>query len=104
MATALEECSTCEVLDRNEAIEALKKEIEVLVAEKTHLTAEVGGLSSTRAEVENLRKEADLLKKQVEDAKGVKALATKPNLKSNETTDNLRKELNAEKESGLALQ
>jgi cell division protein FtsB len=48
MATALEERSH-EVLDRNEAIEALKKEVEVLVAQKTHLTAEVGGLSSACA-------------------------------------------------------
>jgi hypothetical protein len=38
MATALEECRTHEVLDRNEAIEALEKEVEVLVAEKTRLT------------------------------------------------------------------
>jgi hypothetical protein len=76
----------------------------VLVAEKTYLTVEVGGLSSARAEVENLRKETDLLKKQVEDAKGAKAIATERALKANETADNLRKELNAEKESGLAPQ
>jgi hypothetical protein len=35
MAAAIEECGTHEVLDRNDAIEALKKEIEVLEAEKT---------------------------------------------------------------------
>jgi hypothetical protein len=45
-----------------------------------------------------------LLKKQVEDAKCAKALAIERALKANETADNLRKELNAEKESGLALQ
>jgi hypothetical protein len=104
MAAALEECSTREVLDRNEAIEALKKEVEVFVAEKTCLTMEVGGLSSARVEVENLRKETDLLKKQVKDAKGAKALATKRAVKANETVDNLWKELNAEKVLGLALQ
>jgi FtsZ-binding cell division protein ZapB len=76
MAAALEERNTREVLDRNEDIKALKMEVEVLVAEKTRLTAEVGGLSSARAEVENLRKEMNLLKKQVEDAKGAKAIAS----------------------------
>jgi FtsZ-binding cell division protein ZapB len=76
MAAALEERNTREVLDRNEDIKALKMEVEVLVAEKTRLTVEVGGLSSARAEVENLRKETDLLKKQVEDAKGAKAIAS----------------------------
>jgi FtsZ-binding cell division protein ZapB len=76
MAAALEERNTREVLDRNEDIKALKMEVEVLVAEKTRLTAEVGGLSSARAEVENLRKETNLLKKQVEDAKGAKAIAS----------------------------
>jgi FtsZ-binding cell division protein ZapB len=104
MASALEERSTCEVLDRNEAIEVLKKEVEVLVAKKTRLTTEVGGLSSARAEVENLWKETDLLKKQVEDANSAKVLATEHALKAYETTDNLRNELNAKKESGLALQ
>jgi hypothetical protein len=103
MATTLEECSTREVLDRNEAIEALK-EVEVLVAEKTHLTMEVSGLSSAHVKVENLWKETDLLNKQVEDAKSAKAIATERALKANETTGNLQKELNAKKESGLALQ
>jgi hypothetical protein len=37
MAAALEERSTHEVLDWNEAIEALKAEVEVLGAEKTRL-------------------------------------------------------------------
>jgi hypothetical protein len=34
MAAALEECSSREVLDRNDAIDALKKEIEVLETQK----------------------------------------------------------------------
>jgi hypothetical protein len=34
MAAALEECSTHEVLDQNDTIDALKKEIEALEAEK----------------------------------------------------------------------
>jgi type II secretory pathway component PulC len=54
MAVALEERSTHEVLDRNEAIETLKTEVEVLVVEKTRLMAEVGGLSTAHAEAENL--------------------------------------------------
>jgi hypothetical protein len=34
MATALEEHSTHEVLDRNDVIDALKKEVELLEAQK----------------------------------------------------------------------
>jgi hypothetical protein len=42
MAAVLEERSTHEVLDQNEAIETLKMEVEVLGAEKTYLMVEVG--------------------------------------------------------------
>jgi len=43
VAEALEERSTQEVVDRNLAIEALKKEMDILEAEKTRLAVEVGG-------------------------------------------------------------
>jgi cell division protein FtsB len=44
MAEALEERGTQEVVDRNLAIEALKKEVETLEAEKSPLVAEVRAL------------------------------------------------------------
>jgi hypothetical protein len=63
MAAALEERNTCEVLDQNGAIDALKKEIEVLEVDKVWLSAEVGGLSTARADVGNFYKEAEVLRK-----------------------------------------
>ena len=41
-----------EVVDRNLAIEALKKEVETLEAKKTQFVGEVGGLCTIRAELE----------------------------------------------------
>ena len=40
------------MVDRNLAIEALKKEVETLEAEKTWLVEEVGGLCTIHAELE----------------------------------------------------
>jgi hypothetical protein len=59
MVAALEEHSTHEVLDRNDAIDALKKEIEVLETEKAQLSVEVRVLSTTRTDTEVLHKEAE---------------------------------------------
>ena len=63
MMEALEERSTEEVVDRNLAIEALKKEIDTLEAKKARLAGEVGGLNAPRADLENLRKEDGSLNK-----------------------------------------
>ena len=41
-----------EVVDHNLAIEALKKEVDTLEAEKTRLAGEVGGLRTVQAELE----------------------------------------------------
>ena len=43
-----------EVVDRNLATEALKKEVETLEAKKTRLVGEVGGLGTAHAELEEL--------------------------------------------------
>jgi cell division protein FtsB len=45
MAAAIEERGTRKVLDRNDAIKALKKEIDVLKAEKTQQSLEVASLN-----------------------------------------------------------
>ena len=42
------------MVDRNLAIEALKKEVETLEAKKTRLVGEVGGLRTARAKLEEL--------------------------------------------------
>jgi hypothetical protein len=52
MAAAMEERCSREVICRDEAIGALKKENETLEAEKVRLSEEVRGLSSTRHELE----------------------------------------------------
>jgi cell division protein FtsB len=39
------------VVDRNLAIEALKKEVDTLKAEKTRLAREVGGLCTTQGDL-----------------------------------------------------
>jgi hypothetical protein len=61
MAEALEEHGTREVVNRNLAIEALKKEVETLEAEKDHIEGEVGGLIVARTNLENLWKEVESL-------------------------------------------
>ena len=66
MAAALEERCTREVICRDEAIGALKKENEILEAEKVRLSEEVRGISLVRQELEALRKERDELKSGLE--------------------------------------
>ena len=95
---AIEARGTQEVVNRNLAIEALKKELDTLEAEKTQLAGGVGGLSATRTDLENLRKEVESLNKEVEGVKAAEQLATERALKAIETADNLRKEVDAERQ------
>jgi len=60
------------VVDRNLAIEALKKEVETLDAKKTQLVGEVGGLCTVCAELEKFQKKVYLLNKEVD---GVRLLS-----------------------------
>jgi len=62
MAVALEERCSREVIYHDEAIGALKKENEIMEAEKVRLSEEVRGFSLVRQELEALRKERDELK------------------------------------------
>ena len=85
----IEERGTREVVDRNLAIEALKKEVETLEAEKTRLVGEVGGLRTVRAELEELHKKVDLLNKEVDGTKATEQLAAERALKAIEVADSL---------------
>ena len=86
-----------EVVDRNLAIEALKKEVDTLEAEKTWLAGEVGGLHTVQAKLEELLKNVDSLKKEVDGVKVVEQLAVERTLKAIEMADNLCKEVDAER-------
>jgi len=125
MAAALEERCSREVICRDEAIGALKKENETLEAEKARLSEEVRGFSSVRQEIESLKKERDdykagseVLKKEKEDAEASAAvlrtsaaeaerardLALQRAEKAEDIADRLRKELDAERTSAAELQ
>ena len=91
------------MIDRNLAIEALKKEVDTLEAEKTQLAGEVGGLHAVQAKLEELQKYIDSLKKEVDGVKAAEQLAAERALKAIETVDNLRKEVDVERESSAAL-
>lgn len=88
----------------------MKKDNERLEAERVKLTTEVNDLKVARVEAKSLKKEtqdllkeAEVLRKQAMDAKSAETLAVECALKANETSKGLRKELDAEKASGLAL-
>jgi hypothetical protein len=110
MALELKERSTSELFGQNDAIKALKKENELLEFEKIKHSAEVVELANLHLEVgglwtekEKVDKEVVELRKQAKDAKGAEALTVERAIKANETFENLRLELDAEKRSSLAL-
>jgi hypothetical protein len=98
MVEALEERGTKEIIDRDAAIEALKKEVDVVEAEK-----EVVGLCVAHADFEDLQGKVESLGKDLEDVKAAEQLAAERALKALETAKNLYKEVNAEWESSAAL-
>jgi len=125
MAAALEERCSREVICRDEAIDALKKENETLETEKVRLSEEVRVFSSARQELEALRKERDelkagseVLRKGKEEAKALatvlhestsqleraKDLAVQRAEKAEDVADRLRKELDAERTSAAVVQ
>ena len=53
--------------------------------------------------MEELQKNVDSLKREVDGAKAAEQMAAERTIKANETVDNLRKEVDAERESSAAL-
>lgn len=100
---AVEKCGITEVVDRNLAIEAFKKEVENLEAEKSHLLVEVGELRSVRRDLEVLQVKFDALSQDLEATKAAEQLVVDCATKAGEVADALRKEVDAERESAAAL-
>ena len=69
MAGALEEWASKEVIDRDGAIKALKKEVELLEAKRARLAGEVENLCVAQSHVESLRGKMSSLSKALEGSK-----------------------------------
>lgn len=105
LAEALEERGTQEVVDLNLAIEALKKELEVVEEEKKRLVAEVATLRSSHKEIEDLKAKVESLDKALVGSKAIEQFALGKAEKAVDTANRLRKEINAKESSGaLATQ
>ena len=85
------------------AIEALKKELEMVEAEKARLAGEIAGLRVAHGDFENLQGKVESLGKDLEGAKAAEQLAAERALKALERAENLYKEVNSERESSTAL-
>jgi uncharacterized protein YlxW (UPF0749 family) len=77
--------------------------VEVVEAEKTRLAEEVAGLRVARADFEDLQGKVESLGKDLEGAMAAKQLTAERALEALETAENLRKEVNAERESSATL-
>ena len=67
------------------AIEALKKELEMVEAEKARLAGEIAGLRVAHGDFENLQGKVESLGKDLEGAKAAEQLAAERALKALET-------------------
>lgn len=66
---ALEERGTQAVVDRDLAIEALKKELEMVEAEKTRPAGEVAGLHASQVNFDDLKKKVESLNRALDGTK-----------------------------------
>jgi hypothetical protein len=110
MVVALEECCSLEVINRVEAIKALKEENETLEAEKAHLLKDAKLLHAVREEVALLKREKEgleldvvELQKDVANVVAAKDLAMQKVEKANEISNRLHEELEAECKSAASL-
>jgi len=97
----MEERCTCEVLDRDATIEALKAENERLEGEKGGLANSLAALRLSLAEKEQEKEalRADLVK-----ARDVGALSAEQACKVNDLAEGLQRELTSKKESASAVE
>ena len=66
---AFEERGTQAVVDRDLAIEALKKELEMVEAEKTRPAGEVAGLHTSQVNFDDLKKKVESLNRALDGTK-----------------------------------
>lgn len=101
MAAALEERCSREVLDCNDAIEALKVENERLEGDKDKVA---DALATLRLVIAKRDKEMAVVNNDLEKVRDSEAVAAEWARKAVEVSDGLRRELTAEKESAAALE
>lgn len=103
MVEALEERASQELINRDEAILALQKELELVTAKRKRLAKEVAGLRSAQQDFEELKVKVETLSSAIDNSKAIERLVLGRAEKANETAEGLRKEIDVEKASGTAL-
>lgn len=103
MAESLEERASLKLISRDETIEGLRKEVNCSTTEKKRLEEEVEVLHAAKRDVDELKAKAESLDKALAASKTSEGLALERAWKANNTTENLRKEIDTEKDSSAAL-
>lgn len=103
MVKVLEERSSMEILHRDEAINSLKKEVEILTSKNKRLVLEAANLCLARKEVDEAKSRVVTLEKYITGSKAAEQLALERALKANNMAEGLRKEIDAEKASSASL-
>ena len=99
----MEEQASREILDHDTVMEGLQKECDNLVAGKGHLEEEIKGLRLGKKEFDEAKAWSEALDQDFAGSKAAEGLALERARKVNETAENLRKEIDAEKASSAAL-
>ena len=99
----MEEQASREILDHDTVMEGLQKECDNLVAGKGHLEEEIKGLRLGKKEFDEAKARSEALDQDFAGSKAAEGLALERARKVNETAENLRKEIDAEKASSAAL-
>lgn len=95
MAEALEECASIEVVKRDEAIEVLYKELDIVEGEKKRIAEEVVDLRMGQWVVDELKAQVETLEQEIVGSKAVEELALARMQKAKDSNDNLWKEVEA---------
>ena len=96
MSEILEERVALEVIKRDEAIEALQKELDRVEDEKKKLSVEVGDLRVARQAINDLKAQVEALEKYVVGSKAADEIALARLQKAIDANKGHRKEIDAE--------